>query len=766
MRTLLLLFFLHTIFLHTGFSQLITVGTSSTSNTALSYPAPYGNYYHGAKHQMIIRASELNASGMSAGNISSLAFHVDVANGTALNGFSIAMKHTNRTEWGFSLDDFDTGLTTVSNNSSYTETSGWNTHVFSTPFFWDGVSNLMIETCFNNTNYTNNASTYFSSTSFNSVLYTRKDEVGVCSIVQNDFSFSNSANRPNMRFDWQAPNIPPVSEFSASTLVSCSGQISFFDESSGSPTSWLWNFGDGNTSSLQNPVHTYATSNIYTVSLTTTNQFGSHDETKLNYVEVNLSALSPVVSSCTPITQNGTLGFGISNVNFNTINESTGDAAEGYTDKTCSQTSVFAGQTYPISITHSSPSFHNCAAWIDYNNNGIFEDPSEKIISSHSTLTTSGNVTISSLSVLNMPLRMRVIADYDLNASPLPCVNPIYGQAEDYTIIVTQDTSPPVGKFEANKLTSCDGSISFTDLSTNVPISWFWDFGDGGTSVQQNPTHSYVSDGVYTVTLNVANQFGVDTIIETNLITVDLSNNLVSAQCTPATIGHCCGYGIYLVNFNATGIQKYSIGAEEGYQDFSCLHNDLIVGGTAYSIGVRTGVDNPQDTRIWIDFNNDGGFDDSEIVYEALNSYSPNGSILLPSVGVVWDTPLRMRVLSDEVGASLNSCSDLLRGQVEDYSLIISEPDISSVRNQISTPISIFPNPSNGIVNIKSANKFNIVSVFIYNIIGKQVKMTEVSELGASHLSLDLNHLVYGTYLLRVSLENGGTQLHKVILRK
>lgn len=55
--------------------------------------------------------------------------------------------------------------------------------------------------------------------------------------------------------------------------------------------------------------------------------------------------------------------------------------------------------------------------------------------------------------------------------------------------------------------------VSFTDISTNSPISWQWNFGDGSAnSTSQNPTHSYsTGPGLYDVTLTASNQFGSDT---------------------------------------------------------------------------------------------------------------------------------------------------------------------------------------------------------------------------------------------------------------
>ncbi len=44
-------------------------------------------------------------------------------------------------------------------------------------------------------------------------------------------------------------------------------------------------------------------------------------------------------------------------------------------------------------------------------------------------------------------------------------------------------------------------TASFKDLSTNSPTSWSWDFGDGGSSTEQNPSHTYTTPGVYSVRL-------------------------------------------------------------------------------------------------------------------------------------------------------------------------------------------------------------------------------------------------------------------------
>jgi len=69
----------------------------------------------------------------------------------------------------------------------------------------------------------------------------------------------------------------PIASFSMSPSTPTAGQsIQFSDASLGSASTWLWNFGDGNTSSAQNPAHTYSNSGVYTVTLSATNSFGSN----------------------------------------------------------------------------------------------------------------------------------------------------------------------------------------------------------------------------------------------------------------------------------------------------------------------------------------------------------------------------------------------------------------------------------------------------------------------------------------------------------
>lgn len=79
--------------------------------------------------------------------------------------------------------------------------------------------------------------------------------------------------------------------------------------------------------------------------------------------------------------------------------------------------------------------------------------------------------------------------------------------------------APPIASFTVDA-TSGEAplTVAFTDTSLKSPTSWLWDFGDGSTSDEQNPTHVYASPGVYTVTLTATNDLGTDTVTKPQFI--------------------------------------------------------------------------------------------------------------------------------------------------------------------------------------------------------------------------------------------------------
>lgn len=177
-----------------------TIGNAATfNNSTTAYPAIYGHFYESARHQILYRASDLHALGITGGTLTNLAFNIAARNGTQIYyEFTIKIGCTNAN----SITTFQGGLTTVFNPSTINLTAGWNNYVFSNNYDWDGVSNIIVDVCYNNDNYlaswSNNSPHYYTTTGYSSVVYVNQDNSGsACGVTTVD---GTSMDRPNVRF--------------------------------------------------------------------------------------------------------------------------------------------------------------------------------------------------------------------------------------------------------------------------------------------------------------------------------------------------------------------------------------------------------------------------------------------------------------------------------------------------------------------------------------------------------------------------------------
>ncbi len=171
-----------------------TVGTGTVVNTTTSYPAPYGNYWWGSRHQFLITAAELNSLNVPPGTqFNSLGFDVTQVNGQALSAFTIGLAHTMTADLGAAWDPTPPVAFTT---ATYLATVGWNDHSLQTPFVWNGIDNILVETCHQNSSYTLNCIVNQSTTTFVSSRYYRADAAGICG---NALLTGTASQRPNMR---------------------------------------------------------------------------------------------------------------------------------------------------------------------------------------------------------------------------------------------------------------------------------------------------------------------------------------------------------------------------------------------------------------------------------------------------------------------------------------------------------------------------------------------------------------------------------------
>jgi PKD repeat protein len=145
-------------------------------------------------------------------------------------------------------------------------------------------------------------------------------------------------------------------------------KVKFTDQSKGSPTSYLWNFGDKNTSTDKNPVHTYSKAGKYTVSLTVMNAAGSNTAKKIDYIVV--SSMKPPVAafSAAPLSGKAPLKVKFTDRSTGSLTSWTwdfGDKSKPSTDKNPEHKYTKSGK-YIVSLTVKNAAGNDTAKKTNY----------------------------------------------------------------------------------------------------------------------------------------------------------------------------------------------------------------------------------------------------------------------------------------------------------------------------------------------------------------------------------------------------------------
>lgn len=192
---------------------------------------------------------------------------------------------------------------------------------------------------------------------------------------------------------------PPIADFIVNDPFSCSGEVSFQDDSYGQPNGWLWDFGDGNTSTLQNPIHSYTSEGTYDVSLFVSNALGQ-DSILLTSVVVVDFADPPITFNDTSYINPSTFTLTSLSNSVNWYTDTLGSQPVGsgssYTTPQLSNNTTYYAQEYGGPIVSGGPLDNNIGGGGFYNNDRhIFIDSykQSKLISADVYAGTSQNVT-------------------------------------------------------------------------------------------------------------------------------------------------------------------------------------------------------------------------------------------------------------------------------------------------------------------------------------------------------------------------------------
>jgi PKD repeat protein len=332
--------------------------------------------------------------------------------------------------------------------------------------------------------------------------------------------------------------------------------VQFTDTSLGIPTSWAWEFGDGATSTEQDPLHVYETPGVYTVSLTASNIVSSQKKTKEDYITV-IEPVKPPVADFNANPQEGVIPL---SVNFTdaTTNEPTAWSwifGDGGTSQEQNPVHIYTvAGTYTVNLTASNkagssskekPQYINAKPDIIKPVADFIADPTSGMVPLSVKFTdTSKNIPTSwqwnfgdgATSIDQHPTHIYTkegLYSVTLNATNAAGTDSI---TKPELIHAQPSVLPPCADFVADPTSGyIPLQVTFTDLSQNNPTVWKWEFGDGGSSADKNPVHIFTEAGTYSVTLNVSNSAGSDQITKPNYIYANKTLPIADFEAVPTS---------------------------------------------------------------------------------------------------------------------------------------------------------------------------------------------------------------------------------------
>jgi subtilisin family serine protease len=181
----------------------IIIGNGTSTNT-VNDASPVNIWYRSLRYQTVYTVAELTAAGATAGEMLQLGWYVESAPLYNLPNYTVRLKHTTATD-ASTHDSID--LVQVYNNTLYAPTANtFDMLTFQTPFNWDGVSNLLVDVCFEQVNPTYNASgTTRMYNAANGARYIRNDNSNQCGIQTNALQ----QIKPQVQLVFAPPPPPP-----------------------------------------------------------------------------------------------------------------------------------------------------------------------------------------------------------------------------------------------------------------------------------------------------------------------------------------------------------------------------------------------------------------------------------------------------------------------------------------------------------------------------------------------------------------------------
>jgi hypothetical protein len=712
----------------------VTIGTATGSNTTSSYPCPIQDFYEGSRSQYLYLASELQAAGIGAGFINSIKFNATSVTASTGTNFptveqytisigSTAIASLDATAW-------ETGTTPVFGPVDYTITVGVNEFIFTTPFFWNGTDNIVLDICNgdpNNTTYTswtNNAIfPWTSGLSFNGSHSYRADNLGnlcgTATLTEN----GTPTTRPDATFNWTSPTVCsgiPTAGLTASNkdTVCANKQFNLYTLGATVGTGLTYQWQDsipGVSSSFTNIAgatgFSYAPSAGITVAKYFRRKITCTGLTRISapkYIFVrpfyecycgpfinttlHTSSTAPTIESVGIV--GGTLNYTNSHPGSNPA-PTLGYAY--FTDTTGVLNPPIPllkqATTYTMTVTTSTTPANNSAGfWIDWNHNGTY-DSAEYVNIPFAATTTAADIAIEVPENATLGLTMMRIRTNSFGFTYASgCAALSNGETEDYIFRVIAGApcaGTPVGGTAVASVTSICPNIAF-DLSvinategvTNLSYQWQDSSSQHGwQDITLAKSKKYKVSGI-TVDTWYRRKItcGNSNLSATSLKTSVTMNPLFECYCSPSngvSLHSAINPTIETVAIDggtaASGITNYSNshpGANPapslGYAIFSDTNQAPILSQEVPYTLTVTASATPQKAAVWIDYDHSGTLDPSEMQTITFAAGATTGDVIINPPANCVLGFTIMRVRI-RVASFTTACENFGSGETEDY---------------------------------------------------------------------------------------------------
>lgn len=433
---------------------------------------------------------------------------------------------------------------------------------------------------------------------------------------------------------------------------------------------------------------------------------------------------------------------------------------------------VAKGNTYAFKVTTPDTDY-SISLWIDYNQNGTFDENEWTQVSSGTTgITESVNIKIPATALVGLTgMRVRTRVSGSANGSSNACTSYATGETEDYFITIAEAAvacsgTPSAGTAISDKPEVCtieSFSLYLANETIATGLTYQWQSSPNGTTwtnINNATANPYVTTQAVTTYYRCKLSCGTNAAIS-GIVQVAQKN----CYCNTGLGGGTCGTDdITNVKITNTSLNNSSFCNTSIDDDVYTRVEETTATVTlnrksTYQLVLESN-DSDMSASLWIDYNQNGLFESSEwteIATASLGTTITN-NFTIPAAAPLGKTGMRIRTRTSGFdNGGVDACTSFATGETEDYMITIGDPTAVGDNLLVSSNTALVPNPAHDYVKIQFAdNSLRSQEILVTDVSGKEI-MALRDLKNSSEIELNVSSLKSGLYLVHIQTEQGRT---------